>query len=200
MGPAAPIIKKPRRAAGQAKVKDQVAVLPAAAPSLLKVKGSTAAQLAQTTGAVQEAEVFIYPAAESLGTMLRKTYRGLGRQLQSKLAEYDISLAMWYFLRHLWEQDGLTQRELASRVGLMEGTTTDLINRLEIRGFVVRVRNRDDKRKVNVYLTRPARLLQPRLVPLAFAVNEAATRGITPENYAVFQQVLHQMQKNIEDS
>ena len=30
---------------------------------------------------------------------------------------------MWYFLRGLWEEDGLTQRELSDRVGSMEPTT-----------------------------------------------------------------------------
>lgn len=198
MSPTAPnLSKKPRKAAGRTRAKDPAVDVPEEAPFPSGVKGGTAAQLAQAIGATREGEAFIYPADESLGTMLRKTYREFGRQLQAKLAEYDISLAMWYFLRHLWERDGLTQRELAARVGLMEGTTTDLINRLEARGFVVRVRNRDDRRKINVYLTRPARLLQPKLVPLAFAVNESATQGIAPEDYAVFQRVLRQIRKNV---
>ena len=70
----------------------------------------------------------------SIGYVLRDTYRGFSRVLQSKIAPHGVSIGQWYFLRVLWEEDGLTQRELSQRVGMMEPTTVTALNgkRVEI--------------------------------------------------------------------
>ena len=67
---------------------------------------------------------------------------------------------MWYFLRVLWQQDGISQRELSQRVGMMEPTTASALNNMERKGFVRRLRNRTDRRVVNVFLTERGRALR----------------------------------------
>jgi DNA-binding MarR family transcriptional regulator len=49
--------------------------------------------------------------------------------------------------------DGMTAGELASASGLTTGAVTAVIDRLESAGFVRRVRDEDDRRKVNVEVT-----------------------------------------------
>jgi DNA-binding MarR family transcriptional regulator len=56
----------------------------------------------------------------------------------------------WYFLRALWVEDGLTQRELSARVGMMEPTTVIALKGLEKAGLVRRARSRKDARRVHV--------------------------------------------------
>ena len=55
------------------------------------------------------------PFAESVGYQVRTTHRALQRFLQFKIEPHGITLGMWYFLRALWHEDGLTQRELSNR-------------------------------------------------------------------------------------
>ena len=53
----------------------------------------------------------------------------------------------------LWEQDGLTVRELGQRLQLDSGTLTPLLKRLQLAGLVSRQRRSEDERVVDVSLT-----------------------------------------------
>ncbi|WP_188713498.1 MarR family winged helix-turn-helix transcriptional regulator, partial [Croceicoccus mobilis] len=89
----------------------------------------------------------------SIGYQIRLTHRLMQKLLQLKIEQFGVTLGMWYFLRVLWDQDGLTQKELSDLVGTMEPTTLSAIASMEQRGIVARVRNAADKRKINIFLT-----------------------------------------------
>src|SRR3974390_596654 len=91
------------------------------------------------------------PFSESVGYQIRATHRALQRFLQLKIEPRGITLGTWYFLRALWKEDGLTQRELSRRVGTMEPTTLNAILVMKKAGFVRRVRNKKDRRKSHVF-------------------------------------------------
>src|SRR4051812_49258700 len=98
-----------------------------------------------------------FPLEASVGYQLRTTNRMMQRLLQTRIEPYGITLGMWYFLRALWEEDGLTQRELSQRIGTMEPTTLTAIAGMERAGLVTRKRNEQDRRKINVSLTQRGR-------------------------------------------
>lgn len=75
------------------------------------------------------------PFSESVGYQIRATHRSLQRFLQLKIEPYGTTLGMWYFLRALWHEDGLTQRELSDRAGTMEPTTLSAILIMEKKGL-----------------------------------------------------------------
>ena len=87
---------------------------------------------------------------------------------------------MWYFLRALWEEDGLTQSELSRRVGTMEPTTLTAIQTMQRNGLVKRIRNKQDRRKLSICLTPKANALKMQLLPIARDVVEQATGGLAP--------------------
>ena len=64
-----------------------------------------------------------FPPAESSGYLVRDAHRAFQRLLEKRIAEYAVTRGQWYFLRVLWSEDGLSQRELSARVGTMEPTT-----------------------------------------------------------------------------
>src|SRR5215831_2339538 len=69
------------------------------------------------------AAAFEYGPQASVGYQLRKTSRAMAGLLKAQIASENISIGMWYFLRALWERDGVIQRELTDYVGLMQPTT-----------------------------------------------------------------------------
>lgn len=135
----------------------------------------------------------------SLGYLFRDIHRAFSKVLQARIAAHGVTIGQWYFLRALWEEDGLTQRELSQRVGMMEPTTVTALNGMEKRGYVKRVRNTTDRRKVNIYLTDLGRSLRPKLLPFAVETNELAAAGVTPKEIEKVRQVLRHMKKNLED-
>ena len=126
--------------------------------------------------AVAEAEL---PFTESVGYQVRATHRALQRFLQFKIEPHGITTGMWYFLRALWHEDGLTQRELSNRVGTMEPTTLSAILVMEKKGLVRRVRNADDRRKWHIHLTPKGRAAKARLLPLAREVVDTAVQNLS---------------------
>jgi DNA-binding MarR family transcriptional regulator len=115
---------------------------------------------------------------DRLAHLVKDATRALGRALQVRLAEHSVSFGHWTFLRVLWEGDGLTQRELSARAGVMEPTTFAALKAMERLGYVKRRQLNGDRKKMFVFLTAKGRGLRNRLVPLAEDVNRIAVRGV----------------------
>jgi DNA-binding MarR family transcriptional regulator len=116
---------------------------------------------------------------ESLGYLVRKTHHAIVARLDERFAAYGISPSTWSFLRRLWDEDGLTQKELADALGLTPPTAVSAIDNLERRGFVERRLNGSDRRKRHIFLTVRARQLVAELRPLAANVNSIAVADLT---------------------
>lgn len=140
---------------------------------------------------------FSYPAEQSVGHQVRWTHRALQRALEARIRPYGITPGMWYFLRALWEEDGLSQRELSERAGTAEPTTVTALHAMERRGLVVRVQNKSDRRKSNIYLTKPARELRELLLPEAREVNRAATAGLPAAEIEALKRTLTKLRGNL---
>ena len=134
---------------------------------------------------------------DRLAHLVRDAARALVRSLSVRLAEHHVSFGHWSFLRVLWEGDGLTQRELSDRAGVMEPTTFSAIKTMERLGYVTRRQHDGDRKKVYIYLTSKSRLLKERLVLLAEEVNRVAIEGVTMEHVAVTRAVLFAMIENL---
>ena len=117
----------------------------------------------------------------ALSFVVREVNRAFARALQTRIARSGVSMGQWFFLRALWEEDGLTQRELSHRVGMMEPTTVTAVNVMEGQGLVQRVRNCHDRRKMNIFLTDKGRALRNSMMPSASEIGQLAIQGISPD-------------------
>ncbi|MBV9523646.1 MAG: MarR family transcriptional regulator [Alphaproteobacteria bacterium] len=139
----------------------------------------------------------LYPLSFSIGAAIRLTHRQFAQLLQERLAPYDIPVGMWFFFRALWEEDGLTQRQLSQRVGSMEQTTVEQLKNMERRGYVERRRSLDDRRKIHVHLTASGCALKNRLLPFAREVNEIALAGLSDGEIGFLRLVLERIRGNL---
>jgi DNA-binding MarR family transcriptional regulator len=137
------------------------------------------------------------PLERSVGYQVRMTHRALQRYLHVKIKPHGVTLGTWHFLRALWHEDGLTQRELSRRIGTREPTTMTAIISMEASGLVRRVRNDVDRRKQNVFLTPKGRRLKSKLLPLAAEVVNTATTGFDKRELALFLGMLAAVQRNL---
>ena len=137
------------------------------------------------------------PLESSVGYQVRLTHRSIQRLLQGRIEPYGVQLGMWYLLRVLWNEDGLTQRELSHRVEIMEPTTLQTIAAMERSGLIKRVRNAADRRKMNVFLTKKGRQLEGTLLPVAAEVVNEVVRGFNEQEVRQFLGFLRAIQKNL---
>jgi MarR family transcriptional regulator, organic hydroperoxide resistance regulator len=134
---------------------------------------------------------------DRMAHLVKDATRALVRALQTRLAARDVSFGHWAFLRILWEADGITQRELSLRAGVMEPTTCAAVDAMARRGIVERRRLPDSRRNVYIFLTRDGRALKRKLVPLAVAVNRVALDGVPDADVAATRRTLLRMLENL---
>lgn len=111
---------------------------------------------------------------------------------------HGVTRGQWYFLRVLWTEDGLTQRELSTRVGMMEPTTVIALRSMEKSGLIRRRRSRDDKRRSHVWLTAKAQRMRKRLLALARGITAEAEAGISRDDLLRFRHVIARMTANLD--
>lgn len=117
--------------------------------------------------------------------------------LRSRLQDFGLSTAQYYLLRVLWEEEGVSQRELSERVCTTEPTTQSALLRMEKQGFVRRVRNKQDRRANHIYLTRKGRNLESKLLPRGMDVNKVASAGISKTELKIFKKTIQKIRANI---
>ena len=76
-----------------------------------------------------------------------------GRAYRTLLGQHELTYPQYLVLLVLWEEDGLTVKEIGDRLFLDSGTLTPLLKRLEASGRVRRTRDRTDERQVSILLT-----------------------------------------------
>jgi MarR family transcriptional regulator, organic hydroperoxide resistance regulator len=121
---------------------------------------------------------------DRLAHLVKDATRALVRALQVRLAQHNVSLGHWTFLRILWEHDGLTQSELSGEAGVMEPTTFTALKAMERLGYIRRKQVAGNRKNVYVFLTAKGRALKKRLVPAAEEVNRVAVAGMAREEVA----------------
>jgi len=133
----------------------------------------------------------------SIGYQIRLTHRLMQKLLQLKIEQFGVTLGMWYFLRVLWDQDGLTQKYLSDMTNVTENTTVSIINNMMQHGLVERTRDKVDRRKLSVTLTQRGKALEAELMQYAIDINRIAVAGIDPAEVATCVDVLSRMSANL---
>lgn len=94
-------------------------------------------------------------------------------------------------------EDGLTQSEIAERLSVQGATVTNMLQRLEEAGLVIRRRDPEDNRLVRVYLTEAGLEKELSLNAQLGSMQELIFKGIGETERAVLRRQLQQIIENI---
>jgi DNA-binding MarR family transcriptional regulator len=129
--------------------------------------------------------------------LVRHVNRALQQVLEIRIATSGIKRGQWYFLRVLWEEDGLSQRELSKRVGTKEPTAAMALRTMEKSGFIRRVRSKEDSRRAQVWLTPKANKLRDKMLKVVQSITKDAEKGIAKAQLDNFHKTSVQMINNL---
>ncbi|MGN6459789.1 MAG: MarR family winged helix-turn-helix transcriptional regulator [Pseudolabrys sp.] len=149
-------------------------------------------------GAKLTRQVLEYKLDDSVGFMITITDRRMKPLLKKCLAIEGVTYGMWFFLRVLFEEDGLTQRELSHRVGMMQPTTVAALRAMENSGFVTIKEDKKDKRRMRIFLTEDGRKVGARILPMLHQLNDFALKDVTAEEFQVLRRVLRKVRHTID--
>jgi DNA-binding MarR family transcriptional regulator len=134
----------------------------------------------------------------SLGYQVNHLARLLAQALRRRTESSGVVPGQFAQLLALYEQDGLTQRELCERVRIEQPTMAVTLKRMERDGLVERVADPDDGRRARVLLTARSRRLEKRLTAAARDVNAVATEGLTGAEVEAFMATVSKLIANLE--
>ena len=104
------------------------------------------------------------------------------------LAELGLTYPQYLAMLVLWECDGLMVSELGDRLYLDSGTLTPLLKRLEASGYISRLRDVNDERRVHITLTSTGRKLKARAAKIPGCIVSASQCAL-PELLALTNQL-----------
>ncbi|WP_407496647.1 MarR family winged helix-turn-helix transcriptional regulator [Pseudooceanicola sp. MF1-13] len=135
---------------------------------------------------------------ERLARLIRLAARAFNRSLTLRLSTEGVTFGQWIFLRILWREDGLSQRELSARAHLTEPTAHTALLRMEELGLITRRNTQGNRRRQHAFLTEQGWHLRDKLEPLAIEANELAVDGLSEDEQHVLRKALTTMIRNLE--
>lgn len=134
---------------------------------------------------------------DSLGFILNRTSTKFKNELFQRFKEYDVTPEQWSVLNCLWEQEGVTPKELSDAISKDKSNTNRILEKLEMKEFIIRKPHPLDKRAFQIFLTDRGWSIREELIPKAMKVLEDAVRGIEEDKVEEMKKLLNQMYYNL---
>ena len=133
------------------------------------------------------------------GFLMAKIRQVGGRIFERMLKDYDIEIssAQGRIMFALWQQDGISINELATRTQLKKSTMTAMLDRLETMGYVRRQRSKKDRRKVLIKRTNKDKALENRYLELSQKITKLFYKGFSEKQIDRFEQDLKLILDNL---
>jgi DNA-binding MarR family transcriptional regulator len=103
--------------------------------------------------------------------------KGFARSLQQRSSSLGFSPGQFPVLLELWQQDGLTQKQLLDKLEVEQATVANTLARMQRDGLIERIPHPDDKRAKIITLTALGRSLEARAVEVAAEADAALFSG-----------------------
>ena len=130
---------------------------------------------------------------DSLPMILHRTLDATMPDYRELFARYNLTEQQWRVLRVLWSSKKVTSVELSGRTLIPAPSLVGVIDRLEKKGFVTRVRSVEDRRAVYVVATVQGRALEEEVSPQVRQIDENLRASVTAEEWQVMQRVLEKI-------
>ena len=131
---------------------------------------------------------------KSAGFLINHTARLFAKGLLERITPLGITIGQFPILLELWEQDGVTQRELLQKLDIEQATIANTLNRMERDGLIIRKKHPSDARSQQIWLTAKGRSIRDAAYGAANDQNEQA---LSPLTMAERDQFLDLMQRII---
>ncbi|MCP4599287.1 MAG: MarR family transcriptional regulator [Proteobacteria bacterium] len=125
--------------------------------------------------------------------LLSRAAQTAQKHLRHLLEPYGITPAQYLIIECLWRADGLSPKLLGELLRFDSATLTGLIDRLERSGFVFRERNLEDRRAIQIRLTKKGTGHKKKLRALRLQANEKILKEFPQNKRVLFKNALAEL-------
>ena len=137
------------------------------------------------------------PIPETLGFLIAQVCKAHRYRASVVLGEVGLHVGQEMILLHLWENEGLTQSELADRLAVEPPTVTKMLRRMEGCDLVERRADAEDARVSRVYLTARGRALEAPVLAAWDQLEHCTRTSLTLEEQILLRRLLLQVRQNL---
>lgn len=137
-----------------------------------------------------------YQPTESAAYLMRRILNCMAGEVEKALEPTGLTNAQWVPLFKLHMGQASSVAELARECQLDTGAMTRLLDRLEAKGLVARVRSSQDRRVVNIELTPEGREAARQLAPVLCGVQNAFLQGLSLQEWQQLKALLRRVLDN----
>lgn len=137
---------------------------------------------------------------EAIGYLITRVKTALWEEADRALAPLDLTLSQWVVIANLSAGTMSTPAEICKAISYDAGAMTRLLDRLEKKGFIRRVRHTGDRRSVTLELTRAGRDLYPNLVSHMVVGLNRVLAGFTAAEARQLESMLKRILVNVGDT
>jgi MarR family transcriptional regulator, multiple antibiotic resistance protein MarR len=130
------------------------------------------------------------------GRLLSRVKIAMHEALETELAPFDITAAQYIILVNLASGEANSASRLCKGVSYDPGAMTRMLDRLEKKGLIRRVRSGADRRRVTLELTAEGKAVYPKLTAKAAGVMNRFLRGFTKTEMRDLERLLQRMLDN----
>jgi len=123
---------------------------------------------------------------KSAGYLANHMARLFAQGLAARIKPLGIVPGQFPALLALWEEDGLTQKELIARLDLEQATIANTLSRMERDGLIRRTPHPSDARAQQIWLTAAARAIRQAAQTAAMNQNKLALSALAPAEQKQF--------------
>ena len=134
--------------------------------------------------------------SQGVGAHIGRARRAIVEAIDRELAPLDISHAQWIVVMLLGDGAAATAAELCKILVYDPGAMTRLLDRLEKKGVLRRVRAAGDRRTLRLELTAEGRRLYPKIVEALVEVFNRLLRGFSKSEVRQLEDLLKRMVAN----
>jgi MarR family transcriptional regulator, transcriptional regulator for hemolysin len=137
----------------------------------------------------------------SIGFIINRTAKALIHTFDQELRnKFGITFGQWKIIIILANNDdGLSQKEIADKLGLEGPTIIPIIDKLEKDGFVNRMVDKNDRRNNQIFLTEKTISLLDSIINYALKIKEISIRNVSEQDISITKHPLEKMWQNIQN-
>ncbi|MGC2457800.1 MAG: MarR family transcriptional regulator [Gallionellaceae bacterium] len=135
---------------------------------------------------------------EQFAEALHLTAHGWRTALDRRLRPLGYSRSRWMVLLHVSRTDGMTNRELAERLGIEAPTLVRLIDRMEADGLLKRCASKSDRRVKHLHLSPAGRKEVARIWASAADLRKEILSGLSKAEISATLDVLQKIRASLE--
>lgn len=134
----------------------------------------------------------------SIGFVVNNTAKSFQKALDFELRKHvGVTLSQWRVVVTLVMYPGITQKEIAGKVGIESATLVPVIDKMESDNLLVRKPDTTDRRVNRIYLTSQCDELWESMLECALRIRKSSVKDVSENDLKITMETLRKISQNL---